>query len=215
MKSMKKNLVFWAITYEKMAMAMLLGILVYYFMMSMMNSFSIEELRGIIGFMVVFLSIMILSNGYAGILSYFPQSISMGTTRKSSFIAMQVMQHVIAIQFLLLGGISYYMVDRAEFDKLMEVGVSIGGGVLTLIALSNLVCSTFGKFSKNVGTVLYVLGIVAGVVVTIVLILSDWTAEGNVRAFLAKPYLLLGGILADIIAIGIYYRVIKKQDLQF
>lgn len=215
MRSMKKNLVFWAMTYEKMAMAMLLGILVYYFMMSMMNSFSIEELRGIIGFMVVFLSIMILSNGYAGILSYFPQSISMGTTRKSSFIAMQVMQHVIAIQFLLLGGISYYMVDRTEFDKLMEVGVSIGGGVLILIALSNLVCSTFGKFSRNVGTVLYVLGIVAGVVVTIVLMLSDWTEEGTVREFFMKPYLLIGGILADIIAIGIYYRVIKKQDLQF
>lgn len=215
MKSMKKNLVFWAMTYEKMAMAMLMGMVVYVFMLGMMNGFSNETVRNIMGFMSFFLCLMILSNGYSGVLSYFPQSVSMGTTRKDSFIAMQIMQHVIAIQFLVMGGIAYYMVDRAEFAKLMEMGISIVGGVFILIALSNLVCSTFGKFSRNVGTALYVLAVVAGVAVTIVLMLSDRTAEGNVGEFFTKPYLFFGGILADIIAIGIYYRVIKKQDLQF
>jgi len=159
MKSVRKNLVFWAITYEKMVMAMLMGMVVYVFMLGTMNGFSNESLRNILGFASLFLSIMILSNGYAGILSYFPQSISMGTTRKTSFVAMQIMQHVIAIQFLIMGGVAYYMVDRAEFDKLMEMGLSIVGGVLILIALSNLVCSTFGKFSRNVGTTLYVIAL--------------------------------------------------------
>ena len=102
MKSVRKNLVFWAITYEKMVMAMLMGMVVYVFMLGTMNGFSNESLRNILGFASLFLSIMILSNGYAGILSYFPQSISMGTTRKTSFVAMQIMQHVIAIQFLIM-----------------------------------------------------------------------------------------------------------------
>lgn len=215
MKSMKKNLVFWAMTYEKMAMAMLMGMVVYVFMLGAMNGFSNETVRNIMVFMSFFLCLMILSNGYSGVLSYFPQSVSMGTTRKDSFIAMQIMQHVIAIQFLVMGGIAYYMVDRAEFAKLMEMGISIVGGVFILIALSNLVCSTFGKFSRNVGTALYVLAVVAGVVVGVLLLLSDRTGDGTVGDFFAKPYLFLGGILADILAIGIYYQIIKKQDLQF
>lgn len=220
MKSLKKDLMFWAIIYEKMMVAMSMGIMVYFAMMAMTNSdFTLGDWSSMIGFLGVFLCVMVLSNGYTGVLSYFPQSISMGTTRKSSFVSMQIMQHVMAFQILVIGAILYYLIDRAKFEVLMEVGVSVLGGILLLIALSNFICSTFGKFSRTVGTTLYMIAVLVAVVIMVLILFPTLTDResilGNFRDVLAKPYLFLGGILADAVAIGVYYRIIRKQDLQF
>ena len=219
MKSMKKNLVFWTIIYEKLAMAMFLGVAVYLVMMSSMAVFPMEELGDLWGFMVLFFSIMILTNGYSGMLSYFPLSISMGTTRKGSFVAMQIVQHVIVIQFLVLAGIAYCVVEKAQFGSMMKEGISILGGGILLFALSNLVCGIAGKVSRSVGTAFYVITLLVGIgvsVLFVVLALSDGGSSLNrYKEFLASPYFFLGGLLADSIAIGIYYQIIKKQDLLF
>jgi len=219
MKSMKRSLIFWTIIFEKLAMALFVGIAVYIVMMSMMGSFSIEEARNLMGFMALLFSVMIITNGYSGMVNYFPMSISMGTTRKTSFIAMQIMQHFMVVQFLVLGGIAYYVVDKAQFGRLMEVGISILGGTMILLALSNLVCSISSKFGIGVGTAWYVIALLVGIVVPILFVVLA-QSDGEIiferfRKFLTKPYLFIGGILADIIAIGSYYRIIKKQDLLF
>ena len=62
MKSMKSNLMFWIITYEKLAMAMLVGVAAYFLMISMTSDFSTGEVRVFMGFIALYLSVMILTN---------------------------------------------------------------------------------------------------------------------------------------------------------
>lgn len=221
MKGLKRNLIFWATTYEKVAGAMFLGIAVYIFMMTFVGGgLSIEELKkSFLGYIWLFIAISAFINGFSGSLNYFPQTISMGSTRRSSFIAMQVMQHVIMLQYILIGVVAYYFLDREMLVKLAKLGCSVIGGVLVLIALANLVCICSVKFGRGVGMVVYIGGILLGVLLVFVAILfADGDGEAVLDAlsgFLSKPYLLLIGVLADVVTTGVYYRLSLKQDLQF
>lgn len=221
MKGLKKNLIFWAATYEKVAGAMFLGIAVYIFMMSFGgDGLSIEELKSsFLGYIWLFIAISAFINGFSGSLNYFPQTISLGSTRRASFIAMQVMQHVIMVQYLVIGAVAYYFLDKGILKQLIYAGLSIIGCVLMLIALANLVCICSVKFGRAVGMAVYIACIILGVVLALVV---SFSADGDrevilnmMIGFIGKPYLLLAGVLADIVTAGIYYRISLKQDLQF
>ena len=219
MKSMKKNLIFWIITYEKMVGGILLGLAVYFGTLGIMGGGFTGGEVPVVGMVGLLLTIGIFSGGYASMVSYFSQTVAMGTTRKASFIAMQIAQHIMVTELLLVGAVAYYMQDREGLMGLLKIGTSIMGGILIIMALSNLVCCCFGKISKAVAMVLYIAGILLGVVILVMCILSDQINGVNVlergREFLTKPYLLIGGILADGITIGMYYLIIRKLDLQF
>ena len=221
MKGLKKNLIFWAVTYEKVAGAMFLGIFVYVFMMAFVGgTISLEELKSsFLGYIWLFIGISAFVNGFSGSLSYFPQTISLGSTRRASFTGMQIMQHVIMFQYLVIGIAAYFFLDKVLLGKLVQMGFSIIGGVLLLIALSNLVCICSVKFGRTVGVGVYIAGILAGVALVLFVIFSaDGNAEDIFNAIsenCSKPYLFLGGILADAVTMAVYYRMSLKQDLQF
>lgn len=221
MKGLKKNLIFWATTYEKVAGAMFLGIFFYIFMMTFVGGgSSIEELKSsFLGYIWLFIAISAFVNGFSGSLNYFPQTISLGSTRRSSFIGMQVMQHVIMLQYILIGAVAYYFLDKDMLVQLSKIGLSVIGGVLVLIALANLVCICSVKFGRGVGMAVYIVSILLGVVLVFVaIVFADGEREtvlDVISGFLSKHYLLLIGVLADVVTNGVYYRLSLKQDLQF
>ena len=221
MKGLKKNLIFWAVTYEKVVGAMFLGIFVYVFMMAFVGGgISPEELRSrFLGYIWLFIGISAFVNGFSGSLSYFPQTISLGSTRRASFTGMQIMQHVIMLQYLVIGIVAYFFLDQEMLVKLLQMGLSIIGGVLLLIALSNLVCICSVKFGRTVGMVVYIVTFISVLVgVCVVLFINSGNKEDIFHAIseiCSKPYLFLGGILADAVTMALYYRMSLKQDLQF
>lgn len=226
MKGLKKNLIYWGMSFERLAMAMLAGIAVYAVMMCFMGGNIVGEGAGIedyaqalLGYLWIFAFIGIFMNGFTAALSYYPMSISLGSTRKASYVGMQIMQHVIMLQYLLIGAIGYYIFDRATFWELGKVLFTIIGVFLALIALTNVTCIFSAKFGKIAAFVVYIVSLVLIVVTVVIVVLSN---QGEVEGYklmiqniLLKPYVFIGALAADAVTIGLYYSVVRKQDLQF
>jgi len=226
MKGLKKNLIYWGMSFERLAMAMLAGIAAYAVMMCFMGGNIVgrgagfeEYTQSLLGYLWIFAFIGIFMNGFTAALSYYPMSISLGSSRKSSYVAMQIMQHLIMLQYLLIGAIGYYIFDRATFGDLGKMLLTIIGVFLGLIALTNVTCIFSAKFGKTAGFVLYIVSLILVVAtVVIVALSSEGELEGYqqvIRDILLKPYVFIGAFLADAVTMGIYYSVVRKQDLQF
>lgn len=226
MKGLKKNLIYWGISFERLAMAMLAGIAIYAVMMCFMGGNIVGEGAGIeeyaqtlLGYLWMFALIGIFMNGFTAALSYYPMSISLGSTRKASYVGMQIMQHAITFQYLLIGAIGYYVFDREIFWELGKILLSIIGIFLGLIALTNVTCIISAKFGKIAAFVVYIVSLVLIVVTVVIVVLSGQGAvEGYklmIQNILLKPYVFIGALVADAVTIGIYYSLVKKQDLQF
>lgn len=226
MKGLKKNLIYWGMSFERLALAMLSGIAAYAVMMCFMGGNIVGEGAGIdeyiqvlLGYLWIFAFIGIFVNGFTAALSYYPMSISLGSSRKASYVAMQIMQHLIMLQYLLIGATGYYIFDRATFFDLGKILLSIIGVFLILIALTNVTCIFSAKFGKIAGFVVYIVSLVLVVVTVVLVVLSNQgEVEGYklmIQSILWKPYMFIGALVADVVTIGLYYSVVRKQDLQF
>lgn len=220
MKGLKKNLIYWGYTFEKLAVALLAGIAVYTVMMCLMEGgINIEDFsRFLLGYLWIFAFIGIFMNGFTAALSYFPMSISLGTSRKASFWAMQIMQHLIMLQYLVIGAVAYYLFDKELFFNMGKMVLSILGLFLALMTLTNITCICSAKFGKIAGLVVYIVSLIL-IVATVVIVLLSGQGELDgfeevIRSIVMKPYLFVGALLADVITIGLYYLVAKKQDLK-
>lgn len=221
MKGLKKNLIYWADIMERMTLAMLTGIAVYAVMMSLMGGAAGDEgtgINGYIAYLWIFATISVFLNGFNGALNYFPMSISLGSTRKASYVGMQIMMHLMMLQNLLIIAVAYYGVDRETFNEIKGIALTIVGVFVAIIAFTNITCIVSVKFGKGVGMVVYVVSLLLVIGVAVIAALSaDGNADNIVQLLqniLLKPYVFIGALAADVISIAAYYPVIKKQDLQ-
>ena len=225
MKDLKKNLIYWGMTFQKLSLSMILGIFAYVLVMVLMEGgFSEEEIKSaVLGYIWMVIPISVFINGFTASNSYFPMTISLGSTRKASFTAMQIMQHLIMVEYLLIGAAAYYFWNREVFDFLVMCVFTVIGVVLIFLALANMTWVISLKFGKagEAGYVATLLVILA--VLVIFFIISANTEDerymgvflDSVRSFVQKPYLFVIGIIADAVSIGMYFHAMKKKDLQF
>lgn len=174
MKDLKKNLIYWGLTFEKLTLAMIFGIVVYVLVMTLMGGgFSEEELKeSLLVYTWLFILISVFINGFFAANSYFPMTISLGSTRTVSFTAMQIMQHVILVQYILLSGVAYYFLNREVFDFLATCVLSIIGGIMTLMALSNVTCIISRRFGQVAGMIVYIGSLIIVVAAVVIFIIS-------------------------------------------
>jgi len=225
MKDLKKNLIYWGKTLEWLSVSMIVGILCYVLAMSFMGgSFSEEELKNsLLGYVWIFVCISIFVNAFTATSTYFPLTISLGSTRKGSFAAMQIMQHVIVFQYLILGAVAYYFFEREIFGFMMKCSLTIVGAFLLLMTLANVTCMVWARYGKTVGIVVYIVSLIIVVALVVVVMISATTNEERyqgaflemMREWMQKPYLFIIGAVFDAVSVGLYYRAQKKNDLQF
>lgn len=220
MKDLKRNLIYWGWTLEKISFLMIVCVLVMWGILTFMEGKSFAEgaveTLGMYLVMLIFLSAF--NNMVNGVKVYFPFTISMGSTRQASFIAMQIVQHLILFEYVVLAGIIYYFVMQDVFGVMTQYLLGIIGAILLLQAILNLVSMFFVKYGNKGGMVAYMILIVACVVVALYGSMSGLFENGEVlnvlKNFVKKPYLLGIGAAFDVITTGVYYISLKKKDLR-
>lgn len=221
MRGLKQNLIYWGRTLEWLYVAMLVGVACYALVMGFMEGgFSGQEfINSILGYCWVFVCISVLVNAFSAVNTYFPLTISMGSTRKASYTAMQIVQHLLIVQCFVIGAIAYYLLDREVFEGLARLFPAVIGSVLLLLTVSNITCICAVRFGKAMGVVAYIFCLLVVLLMVVVVIASSVGEEevflGGLTAFVKGPGLFLTGILGDCVSIGVYYHVLKKKDLQF
>lgn len=223
MSGLSRNFKYWAWTLEKILLNLVLSMLGYSLIMSFLSKEDFfKASMGYILFCLCMVTFMLpIVYGISSI-AYFYQSVAMGSSRKNSFIAMQVMQHLILAEILVVFSLLYpfaesaiveiEMVGDADSLKKMVLSAMIAVALLMQV-LSNLTSTICLRYGNGISIVVYLVTFFAvGLVIMTVLLTSNditWLYE-----LLAKSYLYIGAIVADLLTIWLYYIFAKKADLR-
>lgn len=218
MRGLKQNLVYWGRTLESALAIVLLGSAAYALMMGIFGDGFTGD-----GFWLSVLAysvcMVFIVNTFNSVNLYFPLTVSMGSTRKASYMAMQMVQHLIMLQYLLLVIIVCVLWERELFEGMLGLWQTVIGVVLLLLTVSNVTGICVVKFGKIIGTAVYIVGLFAMVLSVMWIVACEGDATGVLRKeiveFIKGSGFLVTGILADGAAVGVYYRVLKKKDLKF
>lgn len=221
MKGLNRSLIYWGWMLEKMMLTLIAGILCYLVVIAFISG-GFDE-KKVMEMMPQFLCMLICISAFMNVLNgvntYFPLAVSLGSTRKASYVAMQIIQHLIMFEYLILGAVVYFLTQQEAFPVLTEYALTIIGAVFLLLALANLAGLVSARFGRTAGVITYLCIFVAILAVILVGVISgkldDLMFLDTLGDFASKPYLLILGILLDGVVIGSYYTVMKKQDLQF
>lgn len=148
-----------------------------------------------------------------------PMTVSFGSTRKSSFWGMVISEHLFNIAFLAVVYVCCYFISGDWFNSfLMPFVLSVVGYLVIMISLGNLVGVISLKYGKTKGAVIYVIFILAVVFGAMIFGMSGvygWFAEGGVLDSILKgPWILIVGIVTDVVISWFSYFAIRKSDLQ-
>lgn len=218
MQGLKSNIRYWGYTLEYMLLVVL-GMLLLICVMTGFDNLSnlhILYLEGLsdMGFLYIFLIVCIIA--FSGAVSYFPFTLSMGSTRKNSFIGMQIALHLLEVQM-----VAVVLIAKAVLGTLDELGkvsymlIAYVSALFIAIALGNFISATILRFGRTAGLIMYFLILVlvigsVGVVVGMQLIVN---IGGTAAKLLDGPIVMIGLVL-DAVSIGIYYKVVRKLEVR-
>lgn len=222
MKSLKSGLIYWGWILERLMFSLVAGVMAYAIVMALMQG-GVSDLDNVASMLPSYICMLICISAFMNALTaanlHIPLTISLGSTRRGSFIAMQVMQHLIMVEYVALGVVALYFLQRDILQVLSDYIFAIAGAVLLLLALANVACMVSVRFGKMAGTITYILLFVSILVCILVGVVSGVLEDGGTLGFMAafagKPYLFILGLVLDGIVIGIFYKAFQKSDLQF
>ena len=127
MKGLGRNLIYWGANLEKITMMMIVWVLFILGLMTYMEggNFQEEMARMMPNYLSILICMSAFMNALNGVNNFFSFTISLGSTRKASFTAMQIVQHLIMLQYILLGGVIYYFIQPEVFAVLSEFILTI------------------------------------------------------------------------------------------
>lgn len=211
MAAIKRNLKYWGYSVELLVLVVL-GITLLLGVLEYLGDGMEEALDYLSGYMPMMCIICMSMLGFVGVGTYFPFSMSMGSTRKASFVGMQVMAHAMAIQIVLITAL-VNIVQEQLFDA--------GRPSFTLVTylfwvfFSTGICNVISAISIKCGrvwaTIVYILfACVGGIGLTVVLNLADME---HISATV-NLILVLGAIVFDILMGFVCYLSIRKYEVR-
>lgn len=215
MQGIKRNLRYWGYTMEYMLLVVL-GTLVLISVMTGWNDISnlhiiTLELISDTGFLYIFLLMCMMA--FSGTTSYLPFTLSMGSTRKDSFIGMQIIMHLLELQMVVI-----VLLANAVLGRLNDLGGSIivillmyGAIMLFSVAVGNFISAIILRFGRGAGFAAYI-GLLLLVVLGLVGLIVFKQVE-IIRALCKGPIILIG-IALDVISIAAYYKIVKKWEVR-
>lgn len=215
MQGIKRNLRYWGYTMEYMILVVL-GTLALISFMTGLNDMSslhtnILELISDMGFLYIFLMMCMVA--FSGATSNLPFTLSMGSTRKDSFIGMQIMMHLTELQLVVIVLLANAALGRMkQFGDSILVTLIIYGAMMTFsIAIGNFISAIILRFGRGAGVVAYI-GFLLLVALSVVGLLFFKPVE--IMGVLFKGPIILIGIVLDVISIAVYYKVVKKFEVR-
>lgn len=228
MKLLGRNMKFWLTQTGKLTLSMLIGFLFTIFVLMMgieRKSFMEIVTQSLPSYMIVMLMVENLTIVFGGVENHFPLCVSMGSDRKSGFVAMIFSQHLfMLIMFIIAVLPAFFSWFEGEwrlwfilmFCPLLAISLLIMG-------VSMLSSAAMLKFGKGVGMALY--GVILALLVVLGILLVISTPDGvgigadlrnavvKMFPFVAWTPLITG--LFDALMTGFLYRYIRKSDLRF
>lgn len=216
MDGIKRNLLFWGYTIGQM----ILMILVMAFGVSIVTELGEREniFRAFCGTMAQYGSAyMVFVMGILGmtvINNHMPFTLSMGSTRKDSFVGMEVMLH---LESLLLSAIIFAADVFA--GKTADSAMVLNGVILWVcsIVLCNIVGWSYLQFGKTFGLIMYFVLTLGGVVGISLLtamnaagVPEKWGLQSNGLSVLVAA----AAIVADCVMIWLYAGKIKRLEVR-
>lgn len=215
MKGLGRNFIYWGSTMEKLFLYMLAAVCAFTLFFSFINNKNILDtfLNYMPGYLVMINTIIVFVNALNNITIYLPLSVTLGSTRKMSFTAMQIVQHLIQLQAFILTMIISYCSNRQSFEKISLY--TIIGAFLLLIGMGNIISIvnlTKGRTLAIATYMIFIFLTVGGYSFVTALFYSD-NVVLHLPGILYGPIPLICGILFDFVTIFISYRIFKKCNL--
>lgn len=223
MKGIGRNLLYWGGVLEKTAFMMgawVMGIVVFITFMSGEN-FAEELGKQLPSYLLMVSIILTFVNAFNNIQIYFPITVSLGSGRKQSFIAMQVMQHLVVAEYLAAIYILFYFADTRIWNLFTGYFMGVAGTYFILLAMGNLITAATMRFGKAIGMIFYMAVLIAVIgVVTFGAVSAGGRMDminlsGVDIKILRDPWILLAGIILDLCMILLFYAIVRKKNLQF
>ena len=214
MQGIKRNLRYWGYTMEYFVLVMLGTLLLISVLTGLDDPANLPKntLRLIadMGFLYLFLMTCMIAFSSGG---YMSLTLSMGSTRKDSFIGMQIMLHLIEAQLaviVLLANAAVGKLDAFE-DSILYTCIVYGAIVFGSIAVGNLILASILRLGRGAGFIIYF-----GILLVMLLGVAGLVVFKPVEliAALVKGPVILIGIVLDGISIAICYKVVKKLEVR-
>ena len=215
MQGIKRNLRYWGYTMEYFVLVVLGTLLLISVLTGLDDPANLPKntLRLIadMGFLYLFLMTCMIAFSGAG--GYMSLTLSMGSTRKDSFIGMQIMLHLIEAQLaviVLLANAALGKLD-AFGDSILYTCIVYGAIVFGSIAVGNLISASILRLGRGAGFAIYF-----GILLVMLLGVAGLVVFKPVEliAALVKGPVILIGIVLDGISIAICYKVVKKLEVR-
>ncbi|MGN0432707.1 MAG: hypothetical protein ACI4EQ_10175 [Lachnospiraceae bacterium] len=214
MQGIKRNLRYWGYTMEYFVLVMLGTLLLISVLTGLDDPANLPKntLRLIadMGFLYLFLMTCMIAFSSGG---YMSLTLSMGSTRKDSFIGMQIMLHLIEAQLAVIVLLANAVVGKLDAfgDSILYTCIVYGAIVFGSIAVGNLILASILRLGRGAGFVIYF-----GILLVMLLGVAGLVVFKPVEliAALVKGPVILIGIVLDGISIAICYKVVKKLEVR-
>lgn len=221
MKGYGRSIAYWGWFVEKYFLLMLGTILVIVAAMGLLNE-DYNMMNMIPTYLPMMGAIVVIVCAFNGPIYFIPQAISLGGTRKETFIGMEIMIHVLTLQYLILIVIGVKVMPLvADADSLpylynMDIGFAAAGYAVMLLlccGIGNLICACGLKFGFKGQMIIYLVSVllIIGVVIGITFA-GDFQTGLEIEEIFQKlaVYGILGAILLDALMIVLCYFGIRK-----
>lgn len=215
MKGIGRSLYYWGYTLEKnflMIVGMLFFILVF---MGFMDEDGVMATVMQMGptYLIMAGMLIVFAQSLGNSTSTFSLTLSMGSTRKSTFISMLVMIHVIVLQMVGLGILLAYFGAPDIMALIIEFFPSVLGAVFFVVGLGSGVTSVGMKFGQVWGVVFYLVAFFACFFGGFIGFRFVANAE-MLFEFIKGPMFLLVGFAIDIVLGIVEYRIFRKYEVK-
>ena len=223
MKGIGRNLLYWGAILEKTALMMgvwVIGIVAFITFMSGEN-FMEEMGKQLPSYLIMVSIILAFVNAFNNQQIYFPLTVSLGSGRKMSFIAMQVMQHLVIAEYVAAFYIFFYFFDARIWNLLTGYLMGVAGLYFIWLAMANLIAAATMRFGKSIGMIVYIavlIAIIGSVIIGMVSVGGSMDLidlSGADLKILKAPWILLVGAVLDLSIITVFYAIVRKKNLQF
>ena len=223
MKGIYRNLRFWGRNYEYM-MSWFIVMLACIAVISCLLAGNPGEIPAVLtntGNASMYIPMWFILMGLNGATNYFPFSVSMGSSRRDSFIGMVIMLHVIALELLLLMVVLGSLSGSSLSELVPTIAVCLFLGLLA----NNLLCAIMFRFGRKAAVLVYMVtllaGIIAFLIMNVILATSEVTFFQKIieigRMLPLQAWIVIGAIAAillDAFSILLQWMSVRKIEVR-
>ena len=152
---------------------------------------------------------------FTNVTTIFPITISNGTRRGVSLLAMILVQHIMLAIGLVFSAGALLFTDSNLMGLLIELWPMSLAGFFIMMGLSSLIALLCGKFGRVLGIIIYILAVVACVVLFTLGFIVDYFDAFKLLTMPAMISILAGSVVFDVIIGLLLYASTRKSEIKF